>query len=89
LFPGIRHAKPVQHTSFRHFHAPGVARVIVTVTTQMQRPVHDQMRQVMGHRPARGSCLTPYDAKRQHDLRRWIFIGQHIGGSVLPAMPSV
>ena len=88
-FPRVGNAQSVQQAGFGHFHAAGVAGMVVIVAQQMQRAMHDQMRQVMRHAPARRRRLAPDDAKRQHQFRRRMLIGQHVGGFVASAVPRV
>jgi hypothetical protein len=79
----------VQQAGFGHFHATGVGRAMVLMTVQVQRTMHDQMRQMMRDASARRGRLSSYDAKRQHYFRRGVLVGQHIGGFVATPMPRI
>ena len=61
-FPGVGHADSVQDAGFGHFHAAGVAGMVVVLTAQVQRAVDDQMRQVM--RRAAGLARRPPAGRR-------------------------
>ena len=79
----------MQQAGFGHFHAAGVAGMVVIEAQEVQRAMHDQMRQVMRHAPACRGRLPPDDAKRQHQFRRRMLIGQDVGGFIASAVPRI
>ena len=89
---GFGQAEPVQDARLRHLHAPRVARMMVVVPLQMQRAVHDEMREMVRRpRPGLGR-LAPHRAEREHDLPARVIgglEGQHVGRLVAAAMPRV
>ena len=68
--PRVGHAEPVQDARLGHFHPARLAGRCVVVAGEMQRAMHDEVREVMRRPPARGGRLAPDHAERQHDLPR-------------------
>src|SRR5579872_2017071 len=53
------------------------------VAGEMQRAMHDQMREVVRRATPLGRGLASYDTKREQHLWRRSAVSQHIGGLVL------
>ena len=56
----------MQDARLGQFHAPRLARMVVVVAGQVQRAVHDEMREMMRRAAAGGGGLAADHAERQH-----------------------
>lgn len=79
----------MQNARLGQFHASRVARVVVVVAGEMQRAMHDQMREVVRRATPLGRGLASDDAKREQHLWRRSAVSQHIGGLVLSPVARV
>ena len=89
-FHGLGTPQPVQDARLRQFHAARLAGMVVVVAAQVQRAVHDQMRQVMRRPPA--GRARPRAGPRRAPARisgAGAVVGQHIGGLVAAAVARV
>ncbi len=79
----------MEQAGFGHFHAAGVAGVVVVMALQMQRAMHDQMRQMMGDAASGGGGFAPDHAQSEDHFGRRGFVGKDVGGFVFAAMAGV
>jgi hypothetical protein len=63
--------------------------MVVILAAEVQRPVDNQMRQVMSWAAPLRCRLRPNNTQRQDDFRRGMLISQDVGGLVLAPMASV
>jgi hypothetical protein len=85
--PGVRDTKPVQDARLTPFHAACLASSLMAIASQMQCPVHDEVRHDVGRTPARGGSFAPNHAGRNKDVAA--VERQHIRRLVAAAVPRI
>src|ERR1700722_13444171 len=66
--PRVWDAQPVKQAGFGHLHAARGAGMIVIVAAKMQRAMHDEVGEMIGHALAGRGRLAANDAKGEYQL---------------------